>query len=78
MTFAVVYLIEPKKHVVKNYGVNQNQTHKIFWSENSEIPDFDAVESVEFPPNGGEGCYKGRVLRFFGRKFLNNLFNIII
>lgn len=48
MAFAVAYLIAPKKHVVvpenyifdlneaklRNYGVNSNQTHKVFWSEN--------------------------------------------
>lgn len=80
MVFAVVYLIEPKKHIVvpenfifnrndiklKNYGVNANQTHKVFWCENGEGPHFDASESKEFPPISGEGCYKSRILKFFG------------
>lgn len=75
-------MIEPKKYIavaknyiferndikLKNYGVNQNQTDKICWSENDGTPDFDTVESIEFPPNVGNSCCKGRFLKFFGKK----------
>lgn len=83
MVFAVAYLIAPKTHIVvpenyifdlneaklKNYGVNSNQTHKVFWSENDGIPTFDGIESFEFPPHGGEGYYRCRILKFFGELF---------
>lgn len=92
MAFAVLYLIEPKKHIVvpenfifdrndiklKNYGVNSNQTHKVFWCESDDEPNFDANESNEFPPIGGEGCYKSRILKFFGRLTIIRILNFLI
>lgn len=89
MAFAVVYLIKPKKHIVvpenfifdrndiklKNYGVNSNQ---VFWCESDGEPNFDANESNEFPPISGEGCYKSRIWKFFGRLTILKISNFLI
>lgn len=90
MSLLVVYLIDAKKRViipqkcvfgyddakVKNYGANNNQTHRVFWSADnltdlSQVePNFNLPLSVEYPPvNIGETCYKARVLRHFSEYF---------
>lgn len=81
--FALIYLSEAKKYIVvpesfifdlketklKNYGVNRNQSVKVFWSNdvNCEIPNFDAFGSRIHPPIVEEACYVGHVYRFFGK-----------
>lgn len=89
MSLVVVYLKVPKVHVVipdnwiyrlnesklRNYGVNTNQDHRLFWSNDAvnddEMPDyaytpnFDAPLSNVFPPLE-DSCYIGRVKKFYG------------
>lgn len=86
MSYAVAYIPSAKKHVVlhenwifgvvesklRNYGVNTNQNHLIFWSncdnvtpDSSHIPNFTLTVQEEFLPST-DACYIGRIKRFFG------------
>lgn len=83
-SFAVVYLIDAKKHIVvpenhifdlnqaklKNIGVNRNQNFKIFWSsQTNSMPNFNSNRSYIFPPATDEACYIGRIYKFFSKCF---------
>lgn len=87
--FYVAYLLQPQVNIVVpidwvyqsekqwqkfvNSGLNINQTHRIFYTENPNafnekdepfegyVPDF-TVNAGEFPD---EGCYEGKLVKFF-------------
>lgn len=51
-----------------NNGPNASVIYKVFSSPNSsETADFD-TEEIESPLDGQRGCYKARLLCFFGMK----------
>lgn len=53
---------------ISNNGPNASIIYKIFYSlDLSEIPDFNAVE-IKSVCDGQRGCYKARLLWFFGKK----------
>lgn len=50
-------------------GVNQSQTHTVFYSFDEKVePDFLLpCDQQEFDMINGHGCYRGRILKFFGK-----------
>lgn len=90
--FFVAFLINPEVNVVIaphwvyqhevqvqkfiNKGLNANQIHRIFYTENSRAFEQNGEPSVNYEPDftfdavcfPDEGCYDGKLIKFF-RKF---------
>lgn len=71
-----VYEHEKQWQKFINSGLNSNQTHRIFYTENPEAYDGNGVpinnmahfdhDAVFFPD---EGCYTGNIIKFFCKSY---------
>lgn len=69
-----VYQSDKQWEKFVNVGLNSNQAHRIFYTQNADawqndepllgyVADFN-LNADEFPSNG---CYEGKLLKFFGK-----------
>lgn len=68
-----IYQYEKQWEKFVNIGLNKNQTHRVFFTKNPRawngepLPGYDVnfdLVAMNFPD---EGCYEGKLIKFFGK-----------